>query len=174
MVRVNEFYQITKAIWESLNGLVTFDSENILAAMEDLPRRRHIESAAALGDAATSGRRGMWVLMAITRSAYLATAVLAATLALNAERTPPSTVTFDNQSGGDAVVKLVGPTRGVVPVANRSRAGLHAQAGVYYILVRYGVAGHYSYTKGQEFSVEESGSSYSVITITLHKVVNGN
>jgi len=116
----------------------------------------------------------MWALIAVTRSTYLAAAVLAAALALNAERTPPSTVTFDNQSGKDAVVKLVGPTRGVVPVADHSRAGVHVRAGVYCILVRYGVAGHYSYTIGQKFSVEESGASYSVITITLHKVSNGN
>ena len=116
----------------------------------------------------------MWALTDVIRSAYLAALVLPAALALSAGHTPQSTVTFDNQSGEAALVKLVGPTRGVVPVANRSRAGAHAQAGVYYILVRYGMAGHYSYTKGQKFSVEESGSSYSVITITLHKVANGN
>jgi hypothetical protein len=80
-------------------------------------------------------------LTAISRAAFLGTAFLAAS-SLNAERMPPNTVTFENQSGQDALVKLVGPTRGVVPVANGSRAGIHVDAGVYYILVRYGAVGH--------------------------------
>jgi hypothetical protein len=172
-LKEHEFYQVTKALWETSTA-VTPDSKNILAAMEDFPKWRHVELAAALGDAATSRRRGMWALMAVTRWVYLTAAVLAAALAPAAGHAPLSTVTFDNQSGEDAVVKLVGPTRCVVPVANRSRAGVHTPSGAYYILVRYGVAGRYSYTKGQKFSVEESGSSYSAITITLHKVVNGN
>jgi hypothetical protein len=92
----------------------------------------------------------------------------------SAQSASPNTVTFENQSGQGALVKLVGPTRGVVPVPNRSRAGIHVQAGEYYILVRYGAPGHYSYSKGQRFSVEGSGATYSVITITLHKVLNGN
>ena len=116
----------------------------------------------------------MWSWTGAKRLVFLPAAVLAAAAAFGAERTPPSTVTFENQSGLDAAVKLIGPTRGVVSVANRSRAGLHAAAGEYYILVRYGAAGHYSYAKGQKFSMDQSGSSYSVITITLHKVVNGN
>ena len=42
------------------------------------------------------------------------------------------------------------------------------------IKVRYGVRGEYHYTKGQEFTVDETTTTTSKITITLHKVVNGN
>src|SRR5437870_4845307 len=106
------------------------------------------------------------------RAAFLAAAFFV--VSAGAQSAAPSTVTFGNQSGQGALVKVVGPTRGVVPVPTRSRAGVHVQAGEYYILVRYGVPGHYSYSMGQRFSVEGSDGSHSVITITLHKVVNGN
>ena len=114
----------------------------------------------------------MRYLTSVIRVAILAAAFFV--VSAGAQSASPNTITFENQSGQDALVKLVGPTRGVVPVPNRSQAGIHVQAGEYYILVRYGLPGHYSYSKGQRFSVEGSVDSYSVITITLHKVVNGN
>jgi hypothetical protein len=85
-----------------------------------------------------------------------------------------NTLTFANQSGSDALVKTVGATRDTVPVANDSRASIQIASGRYYILVRYGVVGHYTYSRGREFSVEGGATSYSEVTITLHKVVNGN
>jgi len=112
-------------------------------------------------------------LKGVIRVAAMLAASLTAASA-GAQPAPPNTITFENESGGGALVKLIGPTRGVVPVPNHSRAGINVEAGEYYILVRYGLPGHYSYSKGQRFSVEQSGDSYSVITITLHKVVNGN
>jgi hypothetical protein len=91
-----------------------------------------------------------------------------------AQSAAPNTITFDNQSGTDAIVKMVGRTRGAVPVPNRSRASIQVEPGSYYILVRYGSAGHYSYSKGEKFSVESHSDSYTAVLITLHKVVNGN
>jgi hypothetical protein len=47
--------------------------------------------------------------------------------------------------------------------------------GQYYIVTRYGAArDHYSYSKGDSFKVTQTATQHSVITITLHKVVNGN
>ena len=84
-------------------------------------------------------------------------------------------ITFDNRSGNDALVKLVGPTGGVVTVPNNQSMTVQVAPGTYFILVRYGDApGSYSYTRGQAFSVEQIGNMYSVITITLQKVIGGN
>ena len=78
-----------------------------------------------------------------------------------AQSAAPNTITFDNQSGTDAMVKMVGRTRGAVPVPNRSRASVQVEPGSYYILVRYGSAGHYSYSKGEKFSVESHADTYT-------------
>jgi hypothetical protein len=84
-------------------------------------------------------------------------------------------ITFDNQSGSQALVKLIGQTAHAVTVLNNSKETLQVGPGNYYILVRYGSAqGKYTYSKGRPFNVEESSDSYSVITITLHKVLGGN
>jgi ABC-type Fe3+-hydroxamate transport system substrate-binding protein len=84
-------------------------------------------------------------------------------------------ITFDNSSGNDALVKLVGPTGGVVAVPNNRERTVRVAPGTYFILVRYGDApSNYAYTRGQTFSVEQVGNMYSVITITLHKVIGGN
>jgi hypothetical protein len=84
-------------------------------------------------------------------------------------------ITFDNQSGSQALVKLVGPSPRTVTVRNSSRETVQVGPGNYYILVRYGSAQvNYTYSKGRAFNVEESADSYSVITITLHKVIGGN
>jgi len=86
-----------------------------------------------------------------------------------------SSITFSNGSGDDAVVKLVGPSARTVDVPNgTNRAAGELAPGQYYIVVRYGAAGRYSYSKGNPFEVQEYGGSYSEISITLHKVVNGN
>jgi hypothetical protein len=93
-----------------------------------------------------------------------------------AECTP--TVTFDNRSGSDASVNLVGPAVFSVAVPDGSVRSVSVSGGVYYTLTRYGVPGHYSYSRGDSFPVRQlstpGGSSCSRITITLHKVQNGN
>ncbi len=87
----------------------------------------------------------------------------------------PSTVTFLNGSAEDAVVKLVGPSAQYVEVPNGKNATVHVAPGEYRIVVQYrGKNGRYTYSKGDPFDVIESGSQYSVIRITLHKVFNGN
>jgi len=48
-------------------------------------------------------------------------------------------------------------------------------AGNYYILTRYcDSQGRCSYSKGDPFTVIQTATQYSEITITLHKVPNGN
>lgn len=87
----------------------------------------------------------------------------------------PNTITFENQSGEFALVKLVGPTIMAVEVPDNGSRTVHVPAGEYYILVQYGsVSQGYHYTKGTAFSVVETTMQYSIITITLHTVINGN
>ncbi|MGB7748252.1 MAG: hypothetical protein WBN75_13300 [Verrucomicrobiia bacterium] len=85
-----------------------------------------------------------------------------------------NTVSFDNQSGEPALVKLIGPAPNEVEVPDGTRQSVQASAGKYFIKVRYGVQGKFHYAKGQEFTVDETATTTSQITITLHKVVNGN
>ena len=85
-----------------------------------------------------------------------------------------STVAFDNRSGQPALVRLVGPTSTDVVVPNGSKQTVKACGGHYLIKVRYGEPGQYRYTKGQEFEVQETATTASAITITLHKVTAGN
>ncbi len=85
-----------------------------------------------------------------------------------------STVTFDNKSGQPALVKLEGPTAKSVAVQTGEKSTVEASPGHYFIKTRYGTPGNYSYSKGDEFDVVETATSSSRITITLHKVVDGN
>ena len=85
-----------------------------------------------------------------------------------------STVTFDNQSGKSALVKLVGPTASAVTVENSKKESVSVVPGHYFIKVRYGTPGAYSYSKGDEFDVTETATAASATTITLHKVIAGN
>ncbi|MCX5886085.1 MAG: hypothetical protein NT096_09290 [Proteobacteria bacterium] len=85
-----------------------------------------------------------------------------------------NTVTFDNQSGESAIVKLIGPTAKEIEVLAGQKGTVTAAAGRYYIKVRYGKQGSYRYAKGEEFDVTETATKRSEIAITLHKVANGN
>ena len=51
---------------------------------------------------------------------------------------------------------------------------VRAFGGQYYIVTRYGDPDHYTYSKGDAFTVVQTGRQYSIITITLHLVINGN
>ena len=88
------------------------------------------------------------------------------------------TVTFENRSGSDALVNLVGPAVFPVAVPDGSVRTVSVSGGIYYTLTRYGTPGHYDYWRGDSFAVRQfftpSGSSCSRISITLHKVANGN
>lgn len=86
-----------------------------------------------------------------------------------------NSITFQNHSGEDAVVKVVGPVRWAVPVPNATDRTIHVPAGNYYIVTRYcNQLGNCTYTKGDPFTVVQTETQYSQILITLHKVPNGN
>ena len=85
-----------------------------------------------------------------------------------------NTITFTNQSGETALVKVRGATNTQTSVPNGSSSTVNASAGMHYILVRYGSNPPYTYSKGESFSVDETATQYSAITITLHKVAHGN
>lgn len=86
-----------------------------------------------------------------------------------------NTITFDNQSGEPALVKVIGTTGQTVEVPKGQSRTVNVAAGEYYLLVRYGSKpDQYSYTKGDPFTVNQTAIQYSVINITLHKVVGGN
>ena len=85
-----------------------------------------------------------------------------------------NTVTFDNQSGEPALVKLVGPSNTVVEVPTGGKRTVSASAGQYHIRVRYGTPGRYRYARGDNFNITETTTQKSEISITLHKVIGGN
>ena len=86
-----------------------------------------------------------------------------------------NTITFDNRFEEPALVKLVGPTCLSIEVPSGQSRTVNASAGEYYNLVRYGSdSAHYSYVKGDTFTVKETTTEYSVVTIALHKVAGGN
>ncbi len=88
---------------------------------------------------------------------------------------PLNTITLDNQSGDPVLVQVIGPTRHIVKVPKGEKRTVHVTAGKYYLLARYGQSrGEYRYTKGESFDVTQIATQYSMITITLHKVVGGN
>jgi hypothetical protein len=90
-------------------------------------------------------------------------------------QTKQATVTFDNQSGNPAVVKLIGPTGALAEVPSGQKRTVKVTGGQYYIVTRYGAdPDQYTYSKGDAFNVTQTSRQYSVITITLHKVENGN
>ncbi|NOT59253.1 MAG: hypothetical protein HOP19_03400 [Acidobacteria bacterium] len=91
-----------------------------------------------------------------------------------AENANKSSITFINKSGAPALVKLVGPSRQTVAVATGDSETVNVSGGSYHILVRYGSAGKYRYSKGDPFTVRESATGYEKITITLHTVSGGN
>jgi hypothetical protein len=90
------------------------------------------------------------------------------------DATGNNTITFINRSGEPALVKLRGATNAETYVPNGSSATVNAFGGLHYILTRYGASPPYSYSKGENFSVEETYTQYSAVSITLHKVANGN
>lgn len=83
-------------------------------------------------------------------------------------------LTFMNRSGDAALVKLVGPSRRTVPVAEGQDERVQITAGTYYIYVRYGAKAPYRYTKGETFQIEDPINGYVEAQLTLHGVAHGN
>jgi hypothetical protein len=85
------------------------------------------------------------------------------------------TITFVNNSGRTALVKLVGPSEQTVQVLNGESKTVNASGGSYYILTRYGdTPNTYTYFRGNPFTVTETSYGVSIITITLQKVIGRN
>lgn len=105
----------------------------------------------------------------------VALASLLLTIPVVHAQTPRATITFDNQSGQTALVKVIGPTRRTTQVPNSAKRTVTVLGGQYHILTRYGSKpDDYTYSKGDSFHVTQTARQHSVITITLHKVVGGN
>jgi hypothetical protein len=86
----------------------------------------------------------------------------------------PNTIRFVNQSGENAMVKLIGPIRLSVLVPNAGSSTVNVPGGIYYILTRYcGRQGTCRYSKGDSFNVTQTDTEYSKVEITLHKVAGG-
>jgi hypothetical protein len=83
-------------------------------------------------------------------------------------------ITFINESGEDALVKLVGPSHRVVQVSNGQSATVNIAGGTYAVYVRYGKGPGYGYARGEAFEIEDSTHSYTKASLTLHGVINGN
>ena len=87
----------------------------------------------------------------------------------------PNKIIIDNQSGQNAVVKLVGPTKLVVKVPKQHKKSVRAAKGEYFILVRYGdSAKEFTYTKSDSFAVTQPEDQYSIITFTLYRTRGGD
>ena len=84
------------------------------------------------------------------------------------------TLRFVNYSGEDATVKLIGPTSGYIEVPNGTARTVGVRGGSYAIVIRYGTPDNFTYQRGDQFQVSESAYSVARISITLHKVLNGN
>jgi len=101
--------------------------------------------------------------------------ILAICVAAVNAKDKPNTITFDNLSGSPALVKLIGPTPQIIHATNGQKRTVNVAAGEYYILVRYGSSPErFRYSKGNTFSVRQTASQYSAISIALHRVVGGN
>lgn len=95
-----------------------------------------------------------------------------------------STVTFDNQSGEEALVKLVGPSPASLSIPDKTHRTVPVSPGRYTMMARYGDnPQRYRYTKGEDFEVETPQKEFTAtqiitrypsITITLHPVIDGN
>lgn len=88
-----------------------------------------------------------------------------------------NSVTFDNKSGEEALVKLICPDGSVkqITVPNGTKRTISGiDNGNFFVKIRYGTRGNYRYSKGQEFSITAFYPYYEMITITLHPVVGGN
>lgn len=88
-----------------------------------------------------------------------------------------NSVTFDNQSGEEALVRLVCPSGSVkqITVPNSTKRTIGGiENGSYFIKIRYGTNGNYRYSKGDTFSINAFYPQYIMATITLHPVANGN
>ncbi len=93
----------------------------------------------------------------------------------------PNSLTLDNQSGENALVKLIirisngEETCATVTVPNgTSKTIKDLDSGDYYILVRYEKNSKFRYGKGDDFSINPPLGYYCKTSITLHGVAGGS
>ena len=119
-------------------------------------------------------RRGNWILVGVHRNDDWVRGWIQVRNVRLRPDSGRSSITFDNQSGESALVRLVGPTRSEIVVSNgQKRSVRNVAAGHYQMLVRYTSADGYRYVEGEHFDIEASATTYSRATITLHPVVHG-
>ena len=88
----------------------------------------------------------------------------------HADQSTRNTIKFDNQSGRNAVVRVMGPTQAIAKMQRDETRVVHVKAGEYHILVRYGDSPkEYAYTKSDPFLVTQNEEKYSIITFILHR-----
>jgi len=84
-------------------------------------------------------------------------------------------VSFLNQSGTEATVKIIGPSAQKLIVPDGQTAHANVPEGTYYILVRYGRSpAEYLYTKGGPVNVTATEKQHSVVRITLRRPSRDN
>lgn len=110
----------------------------------------------------------------LTRTRLALLALLVSLLSVSAGAVGRATLTLENASGDNALVRVDGPTSGLVDVPNSTSRTISISGGTYRLFVRYGLPGKYTYTRGEPFSVTDNGNEWEEVTITLHKVPNGN
>ncbi len=86
-----------------------------------------------------------------------------------------SVISFENQSGAEAVVRLTGLSAQVLTVVDGQSSSARVAAGDYYILVRYGGSpAEYRFEKAGPIPVTETGGVHSVVHITLRRPTADN
>ncbi|WP_447971834.1 hypothetical protein [Nitrospira sp. M1] len=107
--------------------------------------------------------------------AFIVLGVFGGTSIVWSAQSPQNKITFENHSGQNAVVKLIGPTKVVVSLVRGQKRIVRVAEGDYHVLVRYGSGPkEYSYTKSASFSVDQPDNQVSIITFTLHRRSGGS
>lgn len=125
-------------------------------------------------ESAEPRRRGPKEATMLTRTNLVLVAAVVFSLSVSAGAVGRATLTLENASAEDALVRVVGPTTTYVETPNSSSRTIRVDGGTYRLYVRYGQPGHYSYTRGEPFAIKDDGREWEEVTVTLHKVPNGN
>jgi len=81
-----------------------------------------------------------------------------------------SVISFQNKSGTDATVRLLGPSAQVLTVVNGQSLGAPVVTGDYFVVVRYGRSdSDYLFQKAGPIPVTEPSGKHSVVHITLQR-----
>jgi hypothetical protein len=100
----------------------------------------------------------------------------------------PASITFKNQSGQTALVRVKGPTPHEITIPDGTDRKAHVAGGNYYFTARYGTPkkskkpSDYTYGRGEKVTIQDrrvrEGNAvrreFSSTQVTLHKVINGN